>query len=264
MNGSILPILKMVRGIYETDYAMSYFKLNEGLIKSYPAKSLVRHLMDFFMFRPFDSKNELTPEQYKDIGRTCNGYVCLQKGQNNTETIEIAIHTDITKFKTKRSNATTLNFVLYPYGWFLASIQLSSEYNDIQYLVYEKKYSSDTPVDFYDIKYLYHICEKTVCDKILRIGLIPKTSQDMRFMHPDRIYCSTGIPSEIEFEVRAGEFKRYKYKHMHNREVTFCLLRIDMSKICNDFFYDPRYYGAVYTLEPIPPAAIAKIDEITV
>ena len=256
---TILPIMTMLY-LPKTEYMTSYWRLSEGLIQSYPTKSLIKHLKNFYNFKLYDPKNELSKEQYEEMGKTCNGYVGLRRGNNDIDYIKLAIH-DSEKY----GNIEKINFILYPYGWFLAIKDYSKEYEDLMYLTYEKKYSSDTPVDFYDDKYLYHICSEDIFKKISTKGLLPKDSQDLRFTHSDRVYCYTRKPKPLEFKERSEEFKAYKFKHANKLKVKFYLLKIDLDKIRNlDFYYDPRYYGAVYTLNSIRPDAIEKIDEITV
>ena len=115
---------------------------------------------------------------------------------------------------------------------------------------YDKQIEDVPPV-------LYHVAPSEYADKILRIGLSPR-SQGKRSDHPDRVYLATD--EESVFDIADTFFK--------DRQHSQTIFSIDTSKLVagTRFFRDPNYtidgvvYG-YYTMDNIPPAALEVIAE---
>jgi len=104
-------------------------------------------------------------------------------------------------------------------------------------------------------KILYHITPTQNVDKILKIGLVPKSRSKASY-HPDRVYLSKGL-EDIE---NLGEMF-YQKTGIKN----WTILKINTDLVPGDYlrlYTDPNYTSGFYTLNNIPPQAIEKIKEI--
>lgn len=105
-------------------------------------------------------------------------------------------------------------------------------------------------------EFLYHITPIQNSDKILKIGLVPKSRSKASY-HPDRVYLSKDL-EDIE---NLGEMF-YQKTGIKN----WSILKINTNLIPGGYFKiykDPNYKQGYYTLNNIPPLAIEKIKEIT-
>ena len=101
-----------------------------------------------------------------------------------------------------------------------------------------------------DIKTLYHLTMSSKVEKILRVGLNPRSSNSI-FNYPDRIYLGLD-PDKLEHVLLPA---------MKAREIkggSRAILDIDISKIPskNKFKVDPNYPDGLFTSDNIPPSAI--------
>ena len=105
---------------------------------------------------------------------------------------------------------------------------------------------------------LYHITPTQSMDKILKIGLVPKSRAKASF-HPERVYLgksSKGVESLAPL----------MYQRTGNRDYT--VVQIDTTKIPGEYlklYTDPNYAEEAYfTLNNIPPQALKKIKDIQI
>lgn len=81
-------------------------------------------------------------------------------------------------------------------------------------------------------KYFYHVSPSIYKDKILTIGLVPKTKSKISY-HPDRIYLTTSVNDCIhlayQFNYPVGQFSIFKIENYG-------------FKICKDIQYNNGYY----------------------
>jgi len=108
----------------------------------------------------------------------------------------------------------------------------------------EPKYDSE--VDFQD-EYVYHTTDKKNLEKIMKIGLVPKT-KNTRSFYPERIYLSPNIKynNSIKDQLgsdKAGEYVDLKIKKFHGLKL----------------YKDVRFKGGFYTYTNIPPKYIEVI-----
>lgn len=102
-------------------------------------------------------------------------------------------------------------------------------------------------------KKLYHITPKVYLDKILKIGLTPKSKQKLSY-HPDRIYLSESIKEIIKLS------KKLKIMSGHKE---YILLEIDQDLSEHlKLFKDPNFNYGFYTLNNISPASIKVIGKL--
>jgi len=148
-------------------------------------------------------------------------------------------------------------------GWF-PSFMETEEYTgqwDKKYfkegeikLRFEAKFDEEVVENIPSI--LYHITPTQNVNKILNIGLVPKSRSKASY-HPDRVYLSKDL-EDIE---DLGEMF-YQKTGIKN----WTILKIDTNMVPGGYlrlYTDPNYSKeAYYTLNNIPPQAIEKIKEI--
>ena len=104
---------------------------------------------------------------------------------------------------------------------------------------------------------LYHITPTANADKILKIGLVPKSRSKASY-HPDRVFLSKSLEN-IE------ELGRMFYQKTGIRNWT--ILKINTELIPGDYlklYTDPNYKSGYYALNNINPQAIEKIRDINI
>lgn len=105
---------------------------------------------------------------------------------------------------------------------------------------------------------LYHVTPKENVDKILKIGLTPK-SRSKKAFHPERVYLMRKIDD-------AEKLAKALANSSGNSNKIWTLLEIDISYLKNEYFKlykDPNFKErGYYTVNNIPPQAIEKIKDI--
>jgi hypothetical protein len=105
---------------------------------------------------------------------------------------------------------------------------------------------------------LYHIVPTQNSDKILKIGLVPKSRSKASY-HPDRVYLGRSI---------GGVEKLIPQMHQITGDKNYTILKINTEMIPGGYlrlYTDPNYSKeAFYTLNNIPPQAIEKIKDINI
>ena len=147
-------------------------------------------------------------------------------------------------------------------GWF-PSFMETEEYTgkwDEKYfkegeikLRFEAKFNEEIVEKIPEI--LYHITPTQNSDKILKIGLVPKSRSKASY-HPDRVYLSKDL-KDIE---NLGEMFYQK-----TGVKDWSVLKIETDFVPGDYlklYTDPNYTQGYYTLNNIPPQAIEKIKDI--
>jgi hypothetical protein len=149
-------------------------------------------------------------------------------------------------------------------GWFPSYIE-TEEYTgkwDEKYfkegeikLRFEAKFDEEIVENIPDT--LYHITPTQNADKILKIGLVPKSRSKASY-HPDRVYLSNDL-DDIE---NLGEMF---YQKTGINDWTILKIKTDM--VPGNYlklYTDPNYKQGYYTLNNIPPQAIEKIKDINI
>ncbi len=97
---------------------------------------------------------------------------------------------------------------------------------------------------------LFHVTRKDLLDKIMRVGLIPK-SKSKKAHHPERIYFARTVPLA---EVLMEELQKYTGGE-------YVILRIEARSLKNVKFYnDPDFWKAgVFTLDNVPKEVISVL-----
>lgn len=105
----------------------------------------------------------------------------------------------------------------------------------------------DTKVDF-DGEYLYHATDKKNLNKILSIGLIPK-SKNTRSFYPERVYLSPNLEymNSIKRQLNTDKPAEYVFLKIKNYDAL-------------SLYKDVRFKGGFYTYDSISPDYIEVIE----
>ena len=142
--------------------------------------------------------------------------------------VEIESLNSIYLFDNILENLTDLKRYIRLFGWYIATIQESSELNYSRYddnIKYSRIYSISIEPN-YDTKIdnipniLYHVTLETNLNSILKRGLIPKTKSKIAY-HPDRIYLTNDLNS-------VNYFKKYLEQTSNKSPI---ILKIDTQGI---------------------------------
>ena len=131
---------------------------------------------------------------------------------------------------------------------------LNNKYKTIR-IRFEAKYDDGLYTNDLDVpEYAYHLSPSKYKDKILNIGLYPKTKK-RKSDHPDRIYFLYDIENKNEL------LKSLKLNDFNNGNTNVYILY--KVKIPNDIIIhsDPNYDGGFYIYDSIPPKNIEIIEE---
>jgi hypothetical protein len=223
-----MKLLKVLLEIYKEEYNLN---LTEGLIKTTNVGKtlniLEKKYSSKFIFSK--SKNSFSIKTFStDINTLNNGII---KDANNL-------------------------------GWFPSYIETeeyTGKWNEKYFkegeikLRFEAKFDEEIVENIPDI--LYHITPTQNADKILKIGLVPKSRSKASY-HPDRVYLSKDL-EDIE---NLGEMFYQK-----TGVKDWSILKIKTDMIPGDYlklYTDPNYINGYYTLNNIPPQAIEKVKDI--
>jgi hypothetical protein len=105
----------------------------------------------------------------------------------------------------------------------------------------------DEKVDF-DGEYLYHTTDKKNLDKILSVGLIPK-SKNTRSFYPERVYLSPSLEymDSIKYQLNTNKPAEYVFLKIKNYDGL-------------SLYKDVRFKGGFYTFDSIAPKYIEVIE----
>jgi hypothetical protein len=207
-----------------------------------------------------------------NMNGTDEGLLFFQFGDNNDSIKEnrigVRISSDVSDDMVSYVLVKMNNFGWFP-SYFYAVGSLSKKYKfedkskfiefvrstNRTVMVFDAKY--DREVGTKDAKFLYHVTPSIKKDKILSIGLAPK-SKSKAATHPNRIY--------LTYEIEQAETLLYDPR-FYPGEKNFVVFRVNMEELEKrrhiKFFEDPAYIAkGVYTYENIPPTYIEAYEEI--
>lgn len=223
-----MKLLKILLDAYEVEYELN---LQEGLIKTTNIGKTLNILE-----KKYSSKFIFTKSKNSFYIKT--------------------FHTDIINLNNIIKDANNL-------GWFPSFMETedyTGKWNEKYFkkgeikLRFEAKFDEEIVEKIPEI--LYHITPTQNVDKILKIGLVPKSRSKASF-HPERVYLGNSIKG-IE---KLGEMF-YQKTGIKN----WTILKIKTDMVPGDYlklYTDPNYKQGYYILNNIPPQAIEKIKEIT-
>lgn len=134
---------------------------------------------------------------------------------------------------------------------------VSKQYKrDLTLLVFEGKFDEDvTDIIRTKYKYLYHLTPQKHLEKILQIGLTPR-SENIMYKHPDRVYFMNGVLDDGLTDNQIEVFNNMiNSKSEHEQHF---VLKLSMDRIPDNvtFYADSLTDEAIFTYDNIPPNAI--------
>lgn len=226
------------------------FKLNEGLILTQPVYNTLA-VLDKSGFKVVQPENtnifHVIVDEDSDVDK-------LLKITNNLGWFPSAVNNSLLKNFDKFTPSNLRSLIM--------------SYN-LAYIRFEAKY--DIEVNLHGVDYLYHFTRKIYLPKILKNGLMPKTTSKLSH-HPDRVYFTYTIHESERF---ANKFvnrivpknieKTYPKEH-NDSYLTGVILKVNVDMIPHYFkvFDDPNYHRkGCFTLNTIPPVALKVIKEFS-
>lgn len=223
-----MKLLDMLLETYKEEYELN---LKEGLIKTTNIGKTLNLLKSSFNFK----------FEY----------------QRDNNTFEVTFH------QIDKSNLDKFLKYANNLGWFPSYITTSlykgkwdeNVYsNDLSKIRFEAKFDEEIVEKIPD--FLYHITPTQNANKILNVGLVPKSRSKASY-HPERVYLGKSIE---------GVEKLAPQMYQRTGDLSFTILKIDTNMVPGGYlrlYTDPNYSKeAYYTLNNIPPQVIEKIKEI--
>lgn len=237
-------------------------------------KSLVKKNILEFLYEAHKDEYELNLTEgltkTTNMGKTLNllkksfnkGYHYIKK-DNNTFVVDF-IH--VTKNDLERFLQMVNNL-----GWFPSHMSVVNKNRtdvDFQgkwdknkfsegetYVTFEAKYDEQVVENI--PKILYHASPSKNADKILKIGLSPR-SRSKKSFHPERVYFTFSLEKIKELIPLLNKIEGEK---------KFTIFKINTEEVPGNYFRlytDPNFKGGFYTVNNIPPYALSKETEITI
>lgn len=239
----ILMELNEYRGTYysQLDRKAPFF-INEGLIKTYPTKTVINIVADIFHLKKRDFHGvDISGTQYI-------GEIWQKEWENGEELISVIVPKD-------ESLLDSLEKHFHKYGWIKI---LTDDIGDgMTEVDFEKRFSGVISADSlleWEAEKIYHIAPLSLKNRILRNGLVPNSSKAL-INSPDRLYLFVNKPEKHEIATWALSY--IEPKHLPGN-TGVCLCTVDLQDIDKNsqFYFDPRMANAFYSLEPISPDVV--------
>lgn len=219
------------------------FLIQEGLISSYDSNMVLNAICTSFHLGKNGKRSENIPMKLKEKEYIYIGDAYIITGENDEDIIKITLDTNEDFIKTIEKR-------MEKYGWTL----YRSDVNDNKTVFsFEKRYPECFTAKqlLKVVNSLYHIVPNSVINKVLKQGLVPKSSKTLGFINEPRIYLWLQQMEDIDWS------EMLKTRPSES-SVT---LRVDLSELNPEhkFYIDPRMYNALFSLEPITPTAITIV-----
>lgn len=127
---------------------------------------------------------------------------------------------------------------------------------DLVLLVFEGKFGEDvTDIVRGRYKYLYHLTPQKHLEKILKIGLSPRSDNSV-YKHPDRVYLMNGVLDDNLSDNQIEVFNNIINSKQGNNQ--YFVLKLSIDKIPDNviFYADSLTDEGIFTYNNIPPNAI--------
>ena len=200
--------------------------LMEGYYKTYPVEDVKRYL-----------KKRYGRHAIVETFENENGVILFRVGVYNDEDSKRVVDRDMSLC-----------------GYYPSLVDVVGD-GSTQYIIYEPRYQDPVTEFVKKLGCVYHITKKSVVEKILEIGLCPKTN-NKRFNYPDRIYLFLHQPSDATARTLISQFRLYD-KNKWEGDNEYVLLKVDTAEIECEFFFDPNAEDCVYTKDNIHPKYIS-------
>jgi hypothetical protein len=223
-----MKLLQILLGTYKEEYELN---LKEGLIKTTNIGKTIE-LLKKFSTNKVDIKKEGNAFEATFIGKDIGFLDKFLRDTNNLGWFPSYLSTSAYKGKWDEKF----------YDDYLSKIR------------FEAKFDEEVVENIPSI--LYHIVPTQNIDKILKIGLVPKSRSKASY-HPERVYLGRTIE---------GIEKLVPQMSLRTGDKNYTILKINTEMIPGEYlrlYTDPNYVKeAYYTLNNIPPQAIEKVKEI--
>ncbi|MFN7656257.1 MAG: hypothetical protein ACK5OW_00540 [bacterium] len=208
--------------------------IGEGLIKTHNPKQVVDILNRF-------------------VNKTLDVKLHKEEDSDTSGIILVYFKEDFKKTKIDELLSFMNNMGYYPAGFFSKTNMFTKTYqelgDDLYSVRFEPKFDTEyIPQD----RYMYHITDGKHIEKIMRIGLTPKTKSKALY-HPERIYLTKTINDALNIKTIFS---------LQNLESDYGLivLKIDLQNLFIHLREDSQFKGGVYTTDNIPPNHIQVVD----
>lgn len=214
--------------------------INEGLIKTYPIDTTIRHIKEFFHLDDWQIKKVTLANDVEGI------HVIVAEIGNNQ------------KVMTQAMTSCGYHFSRVYSEYF-------DEHDDINYITLEylPKFQEDNCTE--EVRkeelILYHITPRYNESKIRRIGFSPRTKNTIND-YPNRVYLLRGSAGEeVLLYLAAGLYNANNTEGNKNEYTVFVL---DTNKVCDkvNLYKDPQSHRGLWTYNNIPPDAIVSVKHI--
>ena len=231
---------KVLLGRFSLDNPFSSPELNEGLIKTFDEKTVLKHLCNYLNFT--DSY-----EFFVHNADKVNGFATIVNLDNNEVGFDII-------FPDSKESERKLNSTMALCGYYKSTSDSFCE--GYQRNRYEKNFQEKIDNEIIKNGGLVHVTKSNRVEKILRDGLVPRTEEKLSW-HPERIYFSLGPASKWLVLSLKSMLEPF------NKHTKFTALKVDPKVIERASFYsDPNMPNAVWTTDNIPPQYINVIGEV--
>ena len=215
-------------------------ELNEGLIKTFDEKTVLKHLCGYLGFTDNFSYFVHNPDKV-------NGFATIVNLDNNEVGFDII-------FPDSYFSENILSSTMELCGYYKST---SDEYCEgYARNRYEKKFQDKIKSKIIENNGIVHVTKLTRLEKIIKNGLVPKSGNKLS-SHPERIYFAVGpITNELLSGLKC-------MLQPFNTTTKFVALKIkpEITERA-EFYYDPNMENAVWTYDNIPPEYIDVIGEI--
>lgn len=243
--GLLPPKITLRKNIFEYNETIEEI-LEEGVFMSHSAEKIYDILNKHFKVIRIDQERKIPSEN--EIGIEFDAYkdTNYSYGTNEVSVISIMIHKE-------NKSIDNIKKLFELCGWINSETIIYQTDKNFLIYTFEKRREEDAlPLP----KYLYHLTLQNKVDKILKIGLTPRSGNKIG-EHPERIYFFTTKDLTINYKSYADSF--WKSKHGDTkREEKYVLLKIDTKKCRSDFkiYGDPNMVRGVWSFENVPEEAI--------
>lgn len=221
-------------------------KFNEGLMKTYDIGFLLKSLYEYYNRKQ---------------------YVFTITHNTPKMQVNLLLLENVTIDKIK-----SINGYLQTCGYYIADVEVNETNNWIHYTDLIKMNDNDIYLlnvviepKFNIVKKLntcYHVTSELNLDKILRIGLVPRSGNKLSY-HPDRVYVTDNIESCERLISKLLESSAVYNRDEKGNKITRnknCVILEITSDIA--FYDDPNYADSYFTYENIAPKNIKLIKTV--
>jgi hypothetical protein len=211
-----------------------YKKLvGEGLIKTHNPEKIIDILGRF-------SNDTIDVKLHNEPGINTKGIILIYLKPN----FRIDQITTLTVFMN--------NMGYFVSGYFNKNNLFTKTYQELGDDLYGIRFEPKFDIEYIpESRYLYHVTDGKHLDKILKIGLTPRTKSKSLY-HPERIYLAKSINDVLNLKTI------FSFSNLESN-YDLKILKIDLQDLFILLREDSQFSGGVYTTDNIPPNKIEVI-----